>query len=413
MFFYLFLTLSTTVTLFLAGKTRGTLKGILTCIALCVPCFAAACRDSTVGTDMAVYGVGNFQWASQHGFAESLQDLIGWQQPTLYSLLTCIDANIFHSLPVHLFILQALVILPLFAAAAYFSGDYAWVAMFWFMSLCYPSSLNIMKQSIAVSFVVLAFAAICQHKNMKALIWLLIGFGFHQTALVAACLLLCCAFLVSHKGVERGIQIENGAVRIDKRRNFTYRILVIVLMCAIFVVLVSSGSIILSATSSLKDSYQWSIEHAGLSSFSTIWFVFLGIIVLLGYIFYSGSLSSPELNESWHTEVPMSEATSFSSRMQLDFALFVLLFWGVLFEQTQVIATNFYRFALYGLAFGGIYFARKAREHIQWSVRYRVSFWPLMVVLAVSLLVLFDQFWVEHGADGVVPYTSAVLGIYA
>lgn len=409
--FYAALFTLTTLSCFISDRVKGALKVLFTVLTLFLPCFFAGCRDRTVGTDMSVYGYWNFQWANLHTFKETFENMMADGQPIGYTLVTSIDGSILHSLPLHLFIMQALVIVPYYFVARYFCAENTWMAMFWYLNLCYPFSLNILKQSVAVSLFAVSLIFVAKKENWKVLIWVLLAYCFHQTVIVACLLLPLCYMLIHGKQWENGISYDSISINFDKKRDFTRRVLVIAVVSIVFIVIIALGDKILNLTTSWKKSYEFSLEHAQDGGFSTIWFIFLLVIIIIGYLFYSGSIDYFDR----HVQGTKNNAFNyfaFNTMMRVDFTLFVLMFIGVLLEQSTMITTNFYRFAYYGLIVGGIYFGRKSTEHHFWSREYNKLFWISIIILIILIGYLFYQLTVLHGGDGVVPYSSELLGIY-
>lgn len=409
MLFYSIIFLITTVLFFISGKLRGILHVAFTVFALFVPCVVAACRDITVGTDLSGYGMRDFQSVSVHGFFDGLSILLGSQQPFGYSLVTTIDVLLFHSLPIHLFILQALTIVPVYIATRRFAGkEYVWVGMLWYMTMLYPSSLNIMKQMIAVALLTLTITPIVRGKKIEFLLWVLVAYSFHQTAVLFIVLYPLFRFILTSKRLQLEAATEGAASRLDKYRGLWFRAWLLIAASAVFAIIIAFGDRILNMFASLKGSYEYSIQHAGENGISINHIILLIILSIVGIVLYFETLSNDAVQVD-----PSGDCHDASYTRRLDFMFFASTFVGLLLEQSIVITENFYRFAYYGMVFGGIYFARKAAEQHCWGLLYRFFFWILSLGMLGSQLVLFYKMAVVAGGDAIVPYTSTLLGIWA
>lgn len=410
MLFYVLLFFTTTALFFVAGKSHGALHVVLTAFALLVPCVIAACRDTTVGTDLSRYGSRDFNSVSVHGFADGLSVLLDSQQPFGYSLLTSADIMIFHSLPVHLFILQALTIVPIYMATRRFAGkEYTWIGMIWYMTMLYPSSLNIMKQMIAVAFLTLAVEPIVKGRKIEFLLWVLVACSFHQTAVLFIAMYPLCRIILTNKRLQFEETFEATADPSEKYRGLWFRSGLLMAVTVAFMVIIGFGDMILTKVATLKGSYKYSIEHAGENGISTNHIILLLILVVIGLAFYFETFINDAAKADSSSDVADHE--SLGCRRRLDYMFFTLTFVGVLLEQSMVITENFYRFTYYGLAFGGIYFARKAVEQRSWKLQYQYLFWVLSLIMVCAQLMLFYKTAVVAGGDSIVPYTSEILGI--
>lgn len=411
MFFYTVLFLLTTLVFFLAGRCRSVLCVVLDGIALLIPCIVAAARDSTVGTDLTRYGTWDFNSVSVHGFSDGLRVLLDSQQPFGYSVITSLDVSLFHSMPVHLFILQVLTILPYYCAARYFvEKEQMWIAMLWYMTMLYPNSLNIMKQMIAVSLLLLAIIPVYNRQKVRFLITIVIAYSFHQTAILGILLYPFGRFILANSRVRNGLsQGGKDSLQKEESRGLLFRAGLLLGVSFAFIALIAGGTELLSKVASLKGSYSYALEHVGEGSFSSLYFLLLLLLIVIGTMYYCFSYSQRfrDISES------KAAAEDLIQRNQLDYLFFSLAFIGVLTQQAAVITENFYRFSFYGLVFGGVYFGRKLAEQKAWLPQYRLVLWVLDIAMIVAQFVIFYKMCVVAGGNEIVPYTSQILGINA
>lgn len=165
-------------------------------LALMIPCFLAAFRADTVGTDVRVYLIPMFENAkSAHG----ITDFFGrsWVQVYTrrsvasieigFSLLVYIVTKLFSSLYALQFFIQVLAIVPVWRAldnlSNFLEKRIVVVGMMVYYAMCYNYSLNLMRQYIAIGFLVLSFSYLIMENRKNYLIYQLIAFSFHYAAI--------------------------------------------------------------------------------------------------------------------------------------------------------------------------------------------------------------------------------------
>lgn len=161
---------------------------ILSSIAILIPSLIAGFRDSGIGTDTQVYVDDTWNKIIQ---ITSWSDLIkNYNQgefesiePIYLFINWC--ASIFGK-DIHYcyFITNLSVILPIFCAI-YNNRKKApmWLSMTIFLFLYYNASLNLVRQSIALSFCIYAYKYLEQNNWKKLLIWSIIIINTHNTGI--------------------------------------------------------------------------------------------------------------------------------------------------------------------------------------------------------------------------------------
>lgn len=154
-------------------------------LAVLPPILIAGLRDSTVGTDMEVYILPLFegQVSSQQEFGSFIDsnDL-----EILYLVLNFVVAKITDYPFVLLLLIHTLIIIPLYITAMKWREHLSPVLfMFVFYMIFFQESLSIVRQSIALSFSLLAFTAFLENRYIKFFVYAIIAFLFHQTAVIA------------------------------------------------------------------------------------------------------------------------------------------------------------------------------------------------------------------------------------
>jgi hypothetical protein len=155
-------------------------------LAVLPPILIAGLRDSTVGSDTDLYVIPIF-----NGIASNGQNLIEFidSYPGMewgYLLLTFVIAQLTDQSVFLLLSIHVLIILPLYMTAMKWREYLSPVLfMFIYYMIFFQESLSIARQSIALSFSMLAFTFFLEKKYIKYVVFTLCAFLFHQTALVA------------------------------------------------------------------------------------------------------------------------------------------------------------------------------------------------------------------------------------
>ncbi len=154
-----------------------------------VLCLFAATRGENVGTDMQVYAIPLYNnTKALNSLATILsQDL---RIEKIYYILAYISSHFFGRIEVFLFTLELLVFLPVTICIYKERKKIRMVvAMTFFMLLYYPMSLNAMRQSIAVAFLLLAISFFLNKKKLWSLVLSVVSIYFHSSAIIGIIIL--------------------------------------------------------------------------------------------------------------------------------------------------------------------------------------------------------------------------------
>lgn len=176
-----------------------------TIAALLIPCFLAAFRAESIGTDVVGYAKPLFDLASR---SSSFSDFNNahwyryWRDASPadfeqgYVFLVWISAKLFHSFPALLFFTQALTIVPILAALLKSGGKYTVpFGMATYFFLYFNVSLNMMRQWIAMAFVIYSLVALYKRgdsfsSQIPCFMGILLASLFHYSALFGVLSLL-------------------------------------------------------------------------------------------------------------------------------------------------------------------------------------------------------------------------------
>lgn len=173
---------------------------ILIVIGILLPCLLACFRDVTIGTDTNGYIYNLFKSASNASsfsqFCNSANMYFDIQDYG-YLLITYLSANIFNNFNLLLFIIELLIIIPIYKALNLnkTNKNDVLIGMLIFFLFIYNVTFNMARQAIALSFTILSFALISKNKKKSSIVSLILAVLFHRTAIVSVILYLMYIYL--------------------------------------------------------------------------------------------------------------------------------------------------------------------------------------------------------------------------
>lgn len=174
---------------------------ILYCgVALLFSHFAGA-RDITVGTDTTGYALNSYYAVKYYGmdyfwYSSVYADLFA----PLFKVLCIISVTLTQTFYGYLFAIEFLTVIPVILASRKMLGRWSWMGILVFSVLFYPMSFNMMRQMIAMGFLLLAFIEIAERKPVIYCAYTVIACLFHSSAIVG---LLIYPLVVFARGRER------------------------------------------------------------------------------------------------------------------------------------------------------------------------------------------------------------------
>ena len=178
-----------------AQKKRLSVFLIFSALALLIPCLIAGLRNQHVGTDVMVYvkPLTSSAITSQNlkeffncYWFQEWRNLYAVDYDIGFSLVVYFVAKLTHSLPAVLFSIQALMVVPVYIALARNRDKMPiWIGMAIYLLLFFNSTLNMMRQWIAMAFLLLAFQMLLEKRSFWVGILTFVAFLFHSTAVVA------------------------------------------------------------------------------------------------------------------------------------------------------------------------------------------------------------------------------------
>lgn len=183
------------------GLRNGRRLSLLLCALAVIPlCVLAGARDVTVGTDTAGYGVFVYQQgilsSSFEGFTQAL-DNSSWDIAPLFALGSFIVIKLFESQFAFFFAIELAMLIPVVIAARNASNKHLGLIMLAYMLVFFIPGLNMMRQSIAMGFVVLAVLSMIRSRYIRAVVLSVVAILLHASAVVV--IVFCALWLAIFK----------------------------------------------------------------------------------------------------------------------------------------------------------------------------------------------------------------------
>lgn len=198
-------------------KTFYILSGI---IILIISLFAGL-RGTTVGTDVVTYAKPLLDTAN---YKETFVDFFNAKYMHSRYEITNVSGNEFGylaivfiisklsgSLSVLLFFTQLLTVVPVYLALCHYRDKCdMWFGMAAYLLLFYNASFNMMRQYIAMAFLLFGITYLTSHKYIKYFVMVLVAMLFHTTAIIGVLFFLIYLFCNSKK-IKYQVPIIAGA----------------------------------------------------------------------------------------------------------------------------------------------------------------------------------------------------------
>lgn len=173
-------------------------KVILMTMIIAIFCYFAAARDITIGTDTAGYGYATFRGARAYSLSVFLSNHVYSNWGFLYKFVTWIASNLFGTFAAMLFAIELCVVVPVVIVGYKFTNCHLALVVALFSLYFYPLSFNLMRQFMAMGFLLVAWYDLDRKKTIGYFIWLVIAILFHSSAILG--LLIFVIDLIARPG---------------------------------------------------------------------------------------------------------------------------------------------------------------------------------------------------------------------
>lgn len=176
------------------------IKNLLAIIAILIPCILAALRSNIIGTDVKVYVEPMYNAAKESYNLSSYMTkkwYVIWRYMYVnkfeigFSLMIYLIEKIGGSLSTVFFVIQLLIVAPIYFGLKRFNKPYPiYFGMLVFYLMFYNTSLNMMRQWIAMSFLFLALSYLTNKNIKKYGLFVVVSSLFHTSALIIGGLIM-------------------------------------------------------------------------------------------------------------------------------------------------------------------------------------------------------------------------------
>ncbi len=216
--------LSFAVSLLLIGcseKRRKEYFIFFSIIALLIPCLVAGLRAETVGTDVLVYvkpmvdaakNADGFKEYWNSSWFSQWRDKFVYEHEIGFAAVVYMAVKLTGSLGLTLFVIQAVTVVPIFAALALNRKNApVWPGMLVYYLMYYNSTLNMMRQWMAMGLLLLAFRMLLDKKYGWCMVYTAFAISFHYSAIIVIPIYLIWWFL----GLFRKRTLVQGSIRVS------------------------------------------------------------------------------------------------------------------------------------------------------------------------------------------------------
>lgn len=190
---YIYIFIASLFFIYIGLKINNKIIGkVLVFIGLLIPCAVAGLRNYTVGTDTGGHILNLYKIAGNTFNFNDFQkkaELIYNCKDYIYLFLTYIFGHYNISFQLMLFLFESLIIFPIYFTLKKIKLDNSNIilGMTLFYLTIYNLSMNMIRQSIAIAFILLSFAIFTRRKNKKSILLSIVLFviavEFHDTAI--------------------------------------------------------------------------------------------------------------------------------------------------------------------------------------------------------------------------------------
>lgn len=199
MIVYILVAIGTTIFAWASTKASSrVLQAIFLCMILFTFGLVAALRDISVGTDTGYYGYLTFEQAIYYPFLTFISPQVYSSWGMLYKAVAWLVSNVFGSFQALLFAIELCATAPVVFAGRKLAGKSFPLLIALYAVYFYPLSFNLIKQSIAIGFLLPAYYELERNKIGFFFFWILVACLFHSSA--AFGLLLFPFYMVTKAG---------------------------------------------------------------------------------------------------------------------------------------------------------------------------------------------------------------------
>lgn len=196
MLFYLLLFIITTYFIHVGSSIKSTQQPVLILPAITILAFVAAFRSTDVGTDTQTY----IELYDSIVYDPNLSIILMILDTDLFFYTTCYLAQYVGGIQVVFFFYSLLTFFFLYKTLVKYKRYLSvWIGFILFLFFFYNASLNIMRQILAISFILWSSTFLLDGKKKKFIILCIISVIFHMTAVIAGGIIYVLYLLASNQ----------------------------------------------------------------------------------------------------------------------------------------------------------------------------------------------------------------------
>lgn len=339
----------------------------LSLLAILLPCILSGVRDTTIGYDVELYGLSQFQLAVySNSFAEYR---IICDTDIGYAILNYIVSRFTDNIHYFLFVYEFIIVLLVYLFAYSNRKKHPmWFTMLSFFTIFYNISLNILRQSLALAITIFGMQFAQKRKFLKFLITTLFATMFHVTSIIVLPIYFFFMFE-------------------DTKREKIYKILtliaIIILLSNFFLIIETLVGLGILSSKFLNYVYIYS-ENA--TDFGLIDGSLRLVILFICWITYKNKVYFDNCNSTY---------------------IYILII-DFLLMQLTTISGSAQRLAYY-YGFPALFYMIP-----QLSIGFRQDKINKCIIILFTVLLLFVYWYLKfiyQGFGATYPYTSAIIGI--
>lgn len=379
MIFYLSIFLSSSLFAYLADnkvykfgeRKYKKINTIFAFLAVCIPCYIAAVRSSTIGYDVTLYGDYLFEMAQKYTSFFKFNNTFSFE--VLFQALAYFSAK-FGNKQVYYFLIQLFTIGPIYASLRRETKKYSWLGLLIYFFWLFPFSLNIMRQSISIGLLIWGYSFLKEEKTYKYIILVLVSMGFHSMGIIGIIIYCIHYVTVCNQTSSRFRKKVNSYSNVTKLMITTFTIVTVLFsQNIIYLISTATGRYANFALDTTRSTAGFDI-------------IYLAIVLLIeGVLIYL----IPEKTDKEHS-----------------FFIFVI-FIGLVLYQLQMISSQMYRVGTILTSYM-ILGVPKALARAEKSNKIKTL---IIGCVLLILLFYFYNYIVRRGWHSVFPYQSEILGI--
>jgi len=326
---------ATALTAFAEKQKRKLPFLLFSALALLLPCLLAAMRHESIGVDVVHYVKPMVQGATEAAsFGEFLQyswlSSIGWLRVADYecgfTIIVYAVARLTKSLPAVLFVIEALIIVPVYIALAQNRQKMPmWLGMLAFFLLFFNGTLNLMRQWMAMALLLLVFQLFARKRYWLIAPLCLLAILMHKSALLIVLIFAIYGILYFFRDV-------NFSPRIGKQQyTISGAFLSVMLVTALGLLTVLNIPVIVRLMFHLGiDRFQWYIS--GEKTSFVIKEILLRLPLIVVYLWHWKRLSAHTPLAAFYVTMLLLDAVAsqltsvnpYTYRIALFFSLFTI-----------------------------------------------------------------------------------------